>query len=565
MSAREKYKNPKLHLPLSEINRRSLGAQYIHTNWLYFENTVEKNFNGEDKLRGIVENIYNGVVSIIAKEINFYKSVEKEFLANANRRRLLYFNKNSNLSRSKMLATMNSQYKKQLNDPKTEIGDLDTIKTGALGASRWPGNKNFKMVEKKAMKGRGRPREELEKDLGQAANAVSRVINEEQFYSGLGPYAVQNPDRYLPKSQRGKDRQLKINDKDFLQAAEKRVNSLKKVIKKAEQKRAAGELVKKGSELRHLRTIQNLITDMSLHSFFGRYAEALTPDFINDFLGFFTDGIEKAKNVSETYKQFNVIDTQVITLNVENQDVIVGISQKYKKEVDFRRRYHVYHDIYHVVNAFSGLGIKNQGLEKDSKFLIYLRKNLVTLRQWGLGEPRNIIDYDSFLRYEVSISFLIHFLRFFNGMSALIANGQLSPIENGNPLIFNVFLMTRQGIFYILDLINAVFEVVKNFESVIFGSKDEGKMRFNMPGFSATALIKEPERVDSALLWKRKKLGMEQIKKDKNKKLDYKTLGEEIEDVLEQIGKQSGKFLVEKFEFYMNPPHLLKMSKKSKK
>jgi hypothetical protein len=55
---------------------------------------------------------------------------------------------------------------------------------------------------------------------------------------------------------------------------------------------------------------------------------------------------------------------------------------------------------------------------------------------------------------------------------------------------------------------------------------------------------------------------MKQISKDKNRKLDYKTLGEEIEDTLQQIGEQSGKFLVEKFTFYMNPPVLKKTLKK---
>jgi hypothetical protein len=338
----------------------------------------------------VVENIYNGVISIVAKEINFFKAVEREFLENANRKRLLYFSGRkgspykSTLSRSQMLNTINVQYKTQQEDPSTPVGEAESLKRKSLGATRWPSNKNFNMIEASAMQGKGRPREALEKDIMNATQFLSRIINEEQFLSRLGSYSVQNPDKYLPKSQQGTE-ELKIKDKDFREAINKRINSLQSVIRKAEEKRKKGQTVKKGSELRHFRMAKNIVEDLSAHSFLGRYAEALTPDFINGMLGFLTDtkkqGTGTAKLASEAYKHYNVVDTTLITLNVQEQPVIVGLSQKFKKHVDFRNTYQVYHDIYNVVNAFSGLGIKDNTLQSNSKFLIYLRKNLVTLNQ----------------------------------------------------------------------------------------------------------------------------------------------------------------------------------------
>lgn len=550
-SKREFFPNPGLHYPISGLNSLSLGGTYIHSNWLYFENTIQKKSGGEDVLKKAVENVSRGILKIVKKEIDFYKSVEKNFLKEVN------LNRETNFTRKTLLNEFNAQYKAHLNDPTTEIGELESFKIRALAGGRWPKKGTFSMKDQAAFTGAGRSREELENDILQVISFIFAIINRHRFFENLNSYAVKKSKKHY------KIPELKVGDASFRKKIIKRVERVLRLIENAnKERRKSGEnIAETGVELRHLNMLMEVVEDISAHSYLGRVAEALTPGFINDYMQFFNIKGEKAKLQSDAYKTYNVVDTQIATIKINNIKAMVGLSQKYTKNPEFSRTYKVDKEsgvsLLDIENAFNSLGLGiSAGIKGDLAFLKYIKNNLTALNEWGLGDSQSIIDLDEFIGYEVTLSFLANFLRFFNGASVLLKNGDFSPIVGGDPIIFNVFLMTRHGIFYITDLIDSLFNVIKNFDSLVFGKLDDkGRRTFNkVVGFRAHAFLTDPPKLGSVDLWNKKKKAMRDIP---TRDLSYNVLTKNLGGILEEIS-QKNKFLVEKFDFYMNPPALVK-------
>jgi hypothetical protein len=271
----------------------------------------------------------------------------------------------------------------------------------------------------------------------------------------------------------------------------------------------------------------------------------------------------------------NVIDTMVMELKYKKMNAILGINAKYRKTEAFDMpEINVQHDIYDVVRTFEGLKLPGKDkLEKNAKLLLYIRKNLVALESFALDKPRKIIDRDSFTAKETAISFLINFLRFFNGISYLLSQGEFAPLLSEDkskvelPLIYNVVLATRHGIYYTYDLLEYVLSLVKDFEKTIFKKQKSGDFRLTTrKGFSATGKLKSVPSVNAAALWNKKREFMKQKNKEKlavNRSFTYKEMHTALLSEIEDLGMSSGKFLVEKFSYYINLKSMKNHSEKA--
>lgn len=539
-------------------NLKNLGAEYIHSNWLYFENTIEKKKNGEDLLtRGAII-LHQGILKILRQEMDYYRQAEKVYIRETNKN----LNRGYTLSRERLKDVFESQYKKHLADPGTRIGRLEKLKIKSLGATRWPKYKDFKMKDQQEIEDslaagattrRGRSRQDLAQDLVSSTEVILAMLRKAQNDSRLGSYSVKKPEIYGEKD-------LKIGDEKFRNLIIEQIKTIRKTISEGK------------TELSEAREINKILDAISIHSYFGRVAEEYTPGFINNYLAAFTNQVtnEKGKKKgtarieADRFKNWNVIDTFLKEIQIENQKIQVGLSQKYTKHSYFESTYKVHNDIYQIVNSYGKLKLeRGHELEQHSSFLMYIRKNLASLNSWALDKPKGVIDYDTFISREVAIAFLINFLRFLNGFSYLIENGDFSPFVDKNdlehPIIFNVFLMTRHGVFYTLDILEALYEVVENFEKLIFGKTDKGSFKFKIDGFSATAKIKNLPNVSSSALqlWQKKQKALKLLSRNQEE-ITYQNIESIVSQEIKSLGDIAGELLVDEIRYYVNPPVLVK-------
>jgi len=543
----------KLSYPIENFNAFELGAEYIHSNWLFFENTVNKSFNGEDLLMRIAKKLHSGLIKIVKQEIAYYQGLETEYLKNVRSNSEL-----EGLSRTQIKDRFYSKYKKQLKNKQTSIGKLETYKVKSVATTRWPKSPdvNFDMkteLEMQAEGKKGRSLEELKRDLKSGIDVLFSIVNGRRLDARLGNFLVKHPERYIKGATK-----LKISDPKFQEAVKLQIAKVQNKLPNIDE----GERVGPSDA----RLISQILEDIGIHSFIGRRAEELTPRFINNYLSALS--AKGAKLMSEKFKQDNIIDIHLLTFNYKKSDVAVGLSQKYLKHPYFQKSYSVKNDIYSAVNNFSDLKLKGTAeLRRNAQYMMYIRKNLAALNSWALDSPKGIIDYDSFVSKEAAILFLLNFLRFFNGTSFLIENGTYELIQGSDNLetrfgkIFNVFLLTRFGVYYTVDFLTYILEAIENFESIIF-SKNTKNIKFKIDGFSASVEPKSQPRINSSKLWNKKRKALKKLKKgrisDREKEkgireLTYKNLQEEILDALKEVGDEAGALLFDRFSYYLNP------------
>jgi len=552
--------------PIKNFNAFEMGAEYIHSNWLFFENTIQKSFNGEDLLIRAAKKLHRGIINIVKKEIEFYEGVEKQYLDQVSK-------EEGGLDKEQLKELFWSKYEAQLKNPKTAIGKLESYKIQSSGASRWPTNKNFNMkteaemrenMQKQGKSGRGRGRsyEELQKEVGNSIKFLLRVLNDSRFKEKLTNYTIKNPGRFVPDL---KVKSIKALDPDFIEAVIERIEEIERKLKNVDSNRAGPE---------DARYIADLINDLGLNIHLGVMQEKYTPKFINSVLSSFT-GKDGARLQSSKFKNSNVIDTDLAVVKYKDVDTLIGLSQKYTKNPSFSVPYVVKNDIYDAVDNFAQLNLKGTAeIKKNAKYMMYIRKNLAALDSWALDSPRGIINYDSFVAKEAVILFLLNFLRFFNGASFMIENGNFAITKQNKEdrfgRIFNVFLLTRHGLYYTTELLNSLLEVIENFEKIIF-SENKKNIGFNITGFSSTIIFKSRPSVKSSNLWKAKNKAFKKLKKGKIssserkngiKKLNYKNLQEQVLNALKEVGDEAGALTIDKFNYYLHPGQLLRDKKK---
>jgi hypothetical protein len=335
-----------------------------------------------------VQNIYKALIHMLNKEISFYKDIEEAYLNDVITASPDAFPVGKP-DREDVKKYFIAQYNTTLANKKTKIGKLESAKIKSLGATRWPKKSTFRLLEEENSKpGATRFRKEAEKDLENSISIILKIIEGKGNTASLGEYKVKNSDKYIPGS-----KDLKIKDKEFKDAVEKIIERVQKRIKDGKAARLAGKIkmgTKDGVEevgitIEDVQEIQQLLEDLSIHSYYGKVAERLTPAFINSvasvLLGSKLGG--DAELASEAYKDYNIIDTKITKIKIKDRpEVTVGLSQKYTKRPIIRRTYKVDQDIYQIVDSYSEL--KSSGatsIKKDAKFLLYIRKNLVTLNQ----------------------------------------------------------------------------------------------------------------------------------------------------------------------------------------
>lgn len=569
----------KIKYDLRDMQAFQLGAEYIHSNWMYFENTLESSGkSGEDFLLEIAKDLHAGIIKIIEKEMSYYKQIETAFIKDSKNS-----GRNVSVDRNEFLKEIRTQYENQKNDPTTEIGDIFEF-TGKLNAVRKSPRffKNKKTEEityellprNESQSKSGLFLEEFTTAVNESGQAILEIFNDQQRREKLGynNWKVHDNEAFgLPK-RRGKAKKLKLTDPAVKKGAQDNIDKINEKVKRGER-----------LTLEDGNILKDMMNSLNLKYWVGKAWEPAVWGLFANYL----EGITESRDgkISEKYKKFNTIDEYLMKVKIAKKQVMVGLNIKYhKQEPMHTNKYKLNHDIYDVVNAFGSEALKLPGasrIEKNAKFLLYIRKNLIALESFSLDSPKGIIGKDSFIAREALLAFLMNFFRFFNGVSYLLATGEFAPLEKSDkskvelPLIYNVFFVTKQNIYYTYDLLKSILDMFKDFEKSIFKKKESGEFhRQTNKGFTAKATLSRPQDIKSsaANLWSKKRKIMKDLEKTGNlflgdnlvfskEPLTYDLLHNDLINDLKELGAKI-KSPIDTFHFFIKPELIMKNLKK---
>lgn len=558
----------KIKYNLNDMQAFQLGAEYIHSNWMYFENSIESLANPDDILLSVAKELHSSLIQIIQKEMDYYSQLEALYIQGTKS-----FDKTKPLkgdgpnNRDDVLEEIRRQYIKQKNNPTTDLGLLKkfTVKTDRI--RRFPRTFKDGTVEistrdpKATKKQRGAFKNEITPAGTTSIEALLAITNNAQVQEILGfdKAKINNPDKLGLE-----EVETTITDPNSRKVINQKLKNIKRKIKSGNY------------TLDQVGEIRDVLESFNTSYYFAKAAEKHIPDFFRKLIqGAPLKLSSKNEEVkwAEKYKTLNTIDNILTQVEFKEQEAILGINIKWQKRDFFNTsEYKTNHTIYDVVNAFGNDALKLKGvskLQKNSRFLLYIRKNLIALESFALDSPRNAIDLDNFIAREALISFLMNFFRFFNGLSYLLGQGDFAPIEPGQegktelPLIYNVFFVTRNEVYYTYELLEGILEMVMNFEKVLFKKQKSGDFHFQTrKGFTAKAKILNFPNVRSsaAKLWTKKR---SLLKASSKEEITYNNLHKTLINEMESLGQEVGMSLIDSFHYYIKPSLIIK-NKKSK-
>lgn len=558
----------KIKYNLNDMQSFQLGAEYIHSNWMYFENSIESLANPDDILLSVAKELHSSLIQIIQKEMDYYSQLEAQYIQGT-----ISFDKTKPLkgdgpnNRDDVLEEIRRQYIKQKNDPTTNLGLLKKFTVQTDRIRRFPrtfkdGTVGLKTRDPEATKKqRGAFKNEITRAATTTIGALLALLNNANIQEilGLDKAKINNPDKLGLE-----EVETTITDPNSRKVINQKLKNIKRKIKSGNY------------TLDEVGEIRDVLESLNTSYYFAKAAEQHIPEFFRKFIqGAPLRLSSKNKDVkwSEQFKTLNTIDNILAEVEFKEQEAILGINVKWQKRDFFNTsEYKTNHNIYDVVNAFGNDALKLKGvskLQKNSRFLLYIRKNLIALESFSLDSPRNAIDIDNFIAREALISFLMNFFRFFNGLSYLLGQGDFAPIEPGQegktelPLIYNVFFVTRYEVYYTYDLLEGILQMVMDFEKVLFKKQTSGDFHFQTrKGFTAKAkILKFPNvRSSAANLWTKKRSLLKSFKKEE---ITYNNLHKSLLNEMESLGDQVGMSLIDSFHYYIKPSLILQ-NKKSK-
>ncbi len=542
----EPIESKKLVYPLHTIT--SMGAQYIHSNWINFHNTQKAYSSDIKTLFSVLKDI---IIQYVEEEVSFYKQAQQAYVDAVSKNTI----GTVGLDEDTILENFRNVYKQQLKNENTNFSVINLIKEDLLINSRyaWTSNqvksqKNFK--QKRTYKGGGKSIEDAQKEVPNIIDGILRYLD---FASGNRNL------EYLTNSRYGKSKEEKLPKSLNVLTDKKRINSIKSKLKKIKTNLAAGKLT-----IGDVAEIQSIINELHLHSWIGLFAE----DFQVELIGNFIPELITTKNLEDPnfgllakdYMQFNIIDVGLGSVEVDGSDVIIGLSQKFTNEELISDKSYKNQDIFDSLENFANAKMskvdkkQKETLERMEPLFKYLRNNIIALDSFSLdSKNRDSQLIDEFIEVEVDLAILRNFLRFFNGFMRMLEDGKFqvfnpsSKLQLENPLIFNAFLAFRQEIYWILQFVKPILETIKQTGGV------------NREGFTANAKLKKIKNVkkSSTELWMAKRKRIKELNKIQEK-ISYEDLQANTFSLISSLAEEGGQLLVDSLVYTLDPAKFFK-------
>lgn len=545
-------KDPTLAYPLHNIS--SMGAQYIHSNWIYFANTVK---TYESDLKKLTNSLRTLIINYLGEEMSFYRQAQEEYV------KIVVQNSEGSLSnKDDILRHFRFKYNSQRKNKATNFGKIDFIKKDLEVNSKYAWakksvNKN-KKFKSRSESSRGKSLEDAQRDIPIIIRGIFEYLDFASQKSNL---------EYLRNSKYGKGKKGKM-PKSLKRLSKSSRDVIEKQLTAIQQKLEEGNFT-----IKDLDKIQKIINKLHLHSWTGLLAEDFQEELIAQYFpALITTKNLKDKNfgkMSSQYMDVNIIDVGLGTVETSFGKTLIGLSQKFTNQEFIGPKSYKNQDIFHSIenyaNAKMSKTTNNQRatLKKMEPVFYYIRKNLIALNSFALDpQNREMFNMDQFIELESELTILRNFLRFFNGFMEMLEDGTLQVFSNQAkseleaPLIFNAFLAFRQNIYWVIDFIEPIYQS-------ILTSK-----RINVNGFTATTELKEFPNVrkTAGSLWNAKLKKIREMRKemkgtDSEFKITYSDLESATQDVLEKLSSQTGNLLIDSIVYELDPGKFFKTKK----
>ena len=543
-----------------EFDGSSLGAKYIHSNWLYFGNTAKRH---QRRLDNLVVSLKQIIFQYLEEEVRFYHSCQEAYVQSVANN----FS-DSTMNKDKILEHFKKIYLGEINNKNTDFGQIEFIKKGLQADTQWSFTRNPKTVIKETGDNR-KNFAAAEREIPVFVDAINEFLNFATQQSNLN---------FLGRSKKSSEKKAQESFKVL--KSTRRIQTIKNKLEKIKNKalRVDGTEIK-SKDIRELLGI--IYEELNIHAVLGLLAEKSLEDIMAVSLKELTSNIENDpnfKNFGNIMKNFNVIDQGVGTFKVGEQDVIIGASQKFRKVEKFEAKY-VNQDIFtslgNFVNKINKGERKQVNALKDSQmFFEYLRKNIIALRAFSLDRESNSpFDVGRFIDQEKELAMLRNFLRFFNGWMVLDEQGEFSPFNPAtekkleSPLIFNAFLVLRQDVYWMIDFIDAILITMR---AIGFKSEPNLDAYQSKAYFTSEASQTKPSVSSSKVadLWTSKKRRLSQLKQVSYKLLEsdnlrYEEAPENVSTIIDQLwngmsAKRTNRLLVDKVTYMLDPSKMFK-------
>lgn len=539
----ETPENKKLAYPLHTIT--NMGAQYIHSNWIHFQNTQKAYKSDMDTL---VKTLKNLIISYLEEEVKFYEEAQKAYIDIVSANMLA----KKSLSEKAILEDFRTTYKQQLRGENTNFSNINLIKEGLRFNTKYAWAKGklksqVKFKQRDAFKGGGKSIEDAQKEVPPIIEAIIKYLD---FASGNANLS------YLTNSRYGKKNEEKLPKSLELLTNEKDIKLVKSKLTRIKKNLLEGKL-----KVKDVAEIQRIINILHIHSWLGLFAEDFQVETIKNFLPELITKIDDPNFgiLAQDFMNFNIIDVGLGTVKVGASNVIIGLSQKFTNQEIIANKSYKNQDIFDSLENFANNKMSEVDKEQQEtlKYMEplfkYMRNNIIALDSFSL-DPKNRDSkmIDDFVKVEEDLAILRNFLRFFNGFMRMLEDGTFQVFNPSkkdqleSPLIFNAFLAFRQEIYWILDFVRPIMQTIKKTGQV------------EREGFSVSVEFTDMKNVrkESAFLWNQKRKRMRELKK-LEEKVSYEDLQANTFNAIRSIAEDNN-LIVDSLVYTLDPAKFFK-------
>ena len=526
-----------LSFPLEQIS--SMGGEYIHSNWLYFGNTIDSYSSEIKKTTDVIRDI---IIKYLEEEVDFYRESQDAYIKMVSKN-----SKSKFTTEDEILQNFRDVYKAQMNNEKTDFGQLNIIKNkvSSLGDYYWTKkSKNQIFISGSE---RGKSLEEAQKAVGVALEGIEKYIDFVNNNKNLG---FLSKSRYSGGEDNLASSLEQISDKKSKDSIYKKIKKLRTILENQETKKL---------KTSHINIVHGIMNDLHVHGWSGILAESFQKELIqNEFPELLVQIGNKNKDFGDVAKKFmnvNIIDVAVGEVETKRGNTLIGLSQKFTNRELIEGKSYKNQDIFHSLQNYANSRMKKAGseqrkaLEKAEPYFKYIRKNIIALESFALDSKNSsIFNKEEFYKVEEELALLRNFLRFFNGMTEMLEDGTFNVFnpsakeELQDTRIYTAFLAFRQEIYWTISFIEPILESIKTSESL------------SGPGFYTWAKRRDLPNVkkSAAEMWNKKRKRLKELKK-LEENVTYEDLQTNVASYISRVSKDSGDLLIDSLVYTLNP------------
>lgn len=473
----------------------SLGAEYIHSNWDNFTDSVYST-DGEKYFLKALEVSGDALARFLRKELEFYKKAENRYQVLVKRTYRRY--KGQELTRDQILENFRRVYQQSQNGEHKEFAILHKGKEAIQKMTdHAPWMKDSKVLER-------RFQDESRGDLGQQVLEGIKALGElTQLYNKSS--IIHAIPGNSPDGSEVTDAMKRI--KKFISSDQ--ANKLTKRWEKLFDNYKKNPGNNSQQIIDFIQTIRNTISDMMIHQYGGNVAEHLTEDITYSKLKYLYSALSKEQKTDAQgkFKEFNIIDRALAEVTVnEDTPVLIGLTQKFWKTDEFTAEYSNL-DFVSSVEQIADSKLLNvdetiiNQLHNSLEKIQYIRANFRALSSFALD--KNYYDqgkaqklYNSFRNQEFALMARRGITRVLNGYLNMMENGLLGPFDKTDkqkmkdPIIFNAFMVVRNNVYWTYDIMKHLFNTYIEggglLDSRKVAKKDARSIGSRSSGFYAT-------------------------------------------------------------------------------